>query len=212
MESVTNDVRFALKDIPDGMRHLDEIEKSSLIQLLRDQLVPTPMGDALVPDRTLYATRDGVVARALEGTLGIQGASYGSWTEKVFDDFFEKSFTGGCYYWFLPTSDGQFEPLFWAPYSAKRRDYIYVYASDWGKRPCGMVSMDGQLSLMSDLDSEFTLVFGSQDRIATFDNAFGGKAQICKDLSSFLAQNEVDFGQGNIYAFMQKYLPKIGGC
>jgi hypothetical protein len=204
-------VRFELKEIQDGMRELSEHENSLLLQSLERKLVPAPMGDSLVPDRVLHVTRPEVSTRVLEGSLGIEGATYGEWTEKVFDNFFASSFAEGGYYWILPTPDGPFKPLFWAPYSAARRDYLYVYASDWGMRPCGITSIDGAVSLMADLDSEFTLVYGTAAAIAAFDVAFGGKQQVCDDLLSYLDRRKVDFGNGDIYGFLRIYLPGIGG-
>jgi hypothetical protein len=68
------------------------------------------------------------------------------------------------------------------------------------------------LSLMADLDSEFTLVYGGEAAIAAFEVAFGGKQQVCDDLLSYLYRRKVDFGNGNIYGFLRTYLPGIAGC
>jgi hypothetical protein len=119
---VNGGVRFELKDIQDGMRELSEHENSLLLQRLANKLVLTPMGDSLVSDRALHVTRPEIPTRVLEGSLGIEGADYGQWTEEIFDSFLASALAEGGYYWILPAPDGPFKPLFWAPYSAARRD------------------------------------------------------------------------------------------
>ncbi|MCA1368867.1 hypothetical protein I6F15_15875 [Bradyrhizobium sp. BRP14] len=205
------EVRFELKDIPDGMRELLPTEQDLVRDMLENRVCLTDMGDNLMPDRKLLAPKAGVPTRLLEGTLGIEGPRFGSWTEESFDAFFEEHFACGCYLWIQPHKAGP-EPVSFAPYSPLRRDWLYVYASEAGMRPCGMTRGDGRLSLLSNLDCDFTFVFGEPDLVASFDSAFGGKERICIEFAEFLKSTSVDLGEGDIYAFMRIYLPRIGGC
>ncbi|WP_139812993.1 hypothetical protein [Ensifer aridi] len=205
------EVRFELKGIPDGVRELPRDEQDLVRDMLEKQVCSTDMGDNLMPDRKLLAPRAGVPTRLLEGALGIEGARFGSWTEKSFDAFFEEHLAGGCYLWVQPYKSGP-EPVSFAPYSRLRRDWLYVYATEAGMRPCGMTRRDGRLSLLSNLDCDFTFVFGETDLVASFDSAFGGRERICIEFADFLKSTSVDLGEGDIYAFMRTYLPRIGGC
>ncbi|XFE85518.1 hypothetical protein ACEP9W_14430 [Ensifer aridi] len=72
-----------------------------------------------------------------------------------------------------------------------------------------MTRRDGRLSLLSNLDCDFTFVFGETDLVASFDSAFGGRERICIEFADFLKSTSVDLGEGDIYAFMRTYLPKI---
>jgi hypothetical protein len=210
-----NEPRYVLKDIADGIRELTEAERRFASDALAYQTSRAHMGDKLVPDRTLLAPKGSVTARILESVFGLEGARHGRWSEEDFDNFFEKYLVGGCYLWIEPFDSFERKPeiLFWAPYSPARRDWLYVYASECGMRPCGMTRVDGRLSLLANLDCDFTYVFGDRDLIEEFDLAFGGRDSICKDLWSFLRANlGDDFDQNDAYRFMKDYLPKIAGC
>lgn len=209
-----SDVRFELKNIPDGMRDLTAHEKKFVQDFLSKSLSFTDMSDHLVPDRVILATNPRIPARLLGGSLGIGGEHLKNWTEREFDLFFEENFAEGCYLWVESIEIEQtFEPLFWAPYSPERRDWLYVYGKvENGGLPCGMTSVDGRISMFSELDSDFTIVFGDPAAISSFDAKFGGKKQICDSFRAFLASKQVDFGQGNIYGYLEVYLPKLGGC
>ncbi|WP_156938551.1 hypothetical protein [Mesorhizobium sp. LNHC252B00] len=204
--------RFQLKEINDGGRHLSEKEKESVRGMLLGKIARAHMGDGIIPDRKIYAPMVRNNTRLLEGCLGIQGPSKGTWTEEMFDVFFGKHFVGGCYLWVEPPVGHIPDPIFWAPYSPARRDWLYIYASNLGMRPCGMMRVDGRLAVYANLDCDFTFVFGDDGIIKNFDKAFGGREKICEEFNKFLDSNEVDLGEGNIYAFMKLYLPEIEGC
>ncbi|MBO3759304.1 hypothetical protein [Ciceribacter sp. L1K22] len=207
-------VRFELKQIPDGMRPLTSEEAEFTEVNISKYLSFTPMGDHLVPDRSILAPLQGVPARVLGGSLGIGGEHKGRWTEKEFDEFFEEHLSGGCYLWVESVEKEQtFEPLCWAPYSSARRDWLYVYAKiENSGLPCGMTSSDGRLSMFTELDCNFTIVYGDPTLISKFDEKFGEKYEICEYFKEFLKANEVDFGEGNIYQFLMTHLVPILGC
>ncbi|MER8887686.1 hypothetical protein [Mesorhizobium sp. M0816] len=204
--------RFQLKQILDGLRPLSAQEREAARSLLLRKIELVEMGDDIVPDRKLYAPKANIEARLLEGCLGVQGPTNGTWTEEMFDAFFRKHFVGGCYLWVESLAERSPEPVFWAPYSPERRDWLYVYASELGMRPCGMMRADGRLAICADLDCDFTFVFGEFALIEIFDKAFGGRKKLCEEFLDFLETNEVDLGKGNIYEFMKVFLPKIIGC
>ena len=207
-----SNARFQLKEIPDGIRNLSDEERETARRMVLGRIELVQMGDEIIPDRKMYAPRVNNNARLLEGCLGIQGPSEGTWTEEMFDAFFQRHFVGGCYLWVEPAAERMPEPVFWAPYSPARRDWLYVYASNLGMRPCGMMRVDGRLAVYANLDCEFTFVFGDPNLVDKFDQEFGGRKRICEEFSRFLDANEVDLGDGNIYGFMKLYLPEIGGC
>lgn len=204
--------RFVLTDIDDGVRTLSRDEVALVRAKIEAKLVLTEMGDRLFEERQLFAPRPGITTRLLEGVLGIDGATSGTWTEEMFDSFFVKNFSDDFYFWVDPYGEMAHKPLFRAPYTSKRRDRLYIYASELGMRPCGITSADGDFSVYANLDCDFTFVFGSNEIINIFDNFFGGQEKICREFQGFLESTEADFGEGNIYEFMKIYLPAIGGC
>lgn len=204
-------IRFELKDIADGMRSLRPEEIAAPRRLLKSRIGLRSMGDVTSPDRKLLTPMEGIATRLLEGTLGIEGAQFGSWSEAHFDRFFQQHLGSGCYLWIDADGTGP-EPLFLAPYSAPRRDWLYVSALEAGMRPCGITREDGRLSVMANLDCDFTFVFGEAELMAKFDSAFGGIDRICAEFNAFLTSKAVDFGAGDIYGFMKTCLPAIGGC
>ena len=204
-------IRFEIKIISDGNRELTEDEKYFLKNLLSNSLHFSNMGDDLVPDRSIISTKPGVEARALGGSLGIGEGPGGDSTERKFDDFFREYFSEGCYLWVEAMEKGEvFEPLIWAPYSAERRDWLYMYGKlENGGLPCGMTSVDGRLSVFAELDSNFTMIFGEKNEVLKFDSKFGGRQRLRSDFVEFCRESEVNFGHGNIYGYLEKYVSQL---
>jgi hypothetical protein len=186
---------------------LTQVEASFLKSVLHEQLEYADVGDELVPHRAILSTKAGVEMRALGGTLGI-GAEQDSWTEEHFDSFFRRRFSQGCYLWVTSIDEvGEFEPLYWAPYSCERRDWLYVYAKfENGGYPCGVTSTDGNLSVFAELDSKFTMVFGTKKEVSMFDVHFGGREVLRENFVQYLDERAVDFGKGNVYGYLASHI------
>lgn len=190
---------------------VEACDAGRLRSIVESQLQVMHVPDAIFPERKIFAPAEGVSARVMRGAHGRGGSKNGSWKSEDLDRLFLENSIDECVVW-AQGHNFDVEIIARCRYSPVVREWLSAYPSWHDMMPTGISSLDGQLSLFGDVDSEYGIVFGSRNIIMEFDRLAGGKVKICDDLNEYLQEKFVDFGGGNIYEFMRRHLPVISEC
>lgn len=196
---------------PDDCRAIAGSEKVFCINKIVNQVSIIDAPDKIYQERQIVAASENYENRILLSPVAMGKSDNNSWSEEIVDQFFEELLESECIFWIRNAGSG-FDPICIGPYSRYNRRWLREHSILHNMPTVGFTSADTKLSLISDIDCDYTIIVGSNAQIERFDAISGGKQALCGDLLARLRANNDHYGEKNPFAFMSIYFPDLAGC
>lgn len=197
--------------IPGDCREISNGDKMPLKIKIKKQISIINMPDKISNYRQIEIAKKNLINRILLSPVAMDRLDNSSWNEDIVDRFFYKTINDECIFWIRQKKE-DFNPICIGPYSNNNRRWLGKYSILHNMPAVGFTSADAQVSLISDIDCDYTIIVGSNERIKQFDEMCGGKQALCSDLLAGLKANDDHYGDKNPFAFMSIYFPSLAGC
>lgn len=196
---------------PDDCRAIAGSERVFAINKIVNQVSIIDVPDKIYQERRIVAASENSENRILLSPVAMGKADNGSWSEEIVDQFFAEILVSECIFWIRNIGEG-IDPICIGPYSRYNRRWLREYSTFHNMPSVGFTSAESEVSLISNIDCDYTIIVGSSARIERFDAMCGGKQALCGDLLAGLKANNDHYGEKNPFAFMSIYFPHLAGC
>lgn len=213
-----------LSKIPEESRPLTPAENKCFLEYVKKNLQLYFVPDQRKPDAKIIGANSTFECRILLESVGKGVEKTFSWDYNILDSFLSKFMDKEALFWsVVPRRETYlsewneldltcFKPEFFSAYTSYNRSWIAQNAMIETGMESGCLSLEKDLILIVQPNSDSLILAGDEQYIKVFDQMCGGKDKLCADLNLGLKTLEELYGKHSVYSFMTTHFPRIMRC